>query len=144
VPGDDYVVPIGKAEVKRAGEDLTIIAYGMMLHEALKAAEALAGEGVAAEILDLRTLSPLDKPAILEAVKKTGKVLIVHEDNLTGGLGGEIAALIAQEAFEYLDGPITRLAAPDVPSMPFSHPLQDFFLPNADKIVAAARKLAAY
>jgi 2-oxoisovalerate dehydrogenase E1 component beta subunit len=144
VPGDDYVVPIGKAEVKRAGEDLTIIAYGMMLHEALKAAEALAGEGVAAEILDLRTLSPLDKPAILESVKKTGKVLIVHEDNLTGGLGGEIAAIIAQEAFEYLDGPITRLAAPDVPSMPFSHPLQDFFLPNADKIAAAARRLAAY
>ena len=116
----------------------------MMLHEALKAAETLAGEGIAAEVLDLRTLAPLDKPAILESVKKTGKVLIVHEDNLTGGLGGEIAALIGQEAFEYLDGPITRLAAPDVPAMPFSHPLQDFFLPNADKIAAAARKLAAY
>ena len=133
MPDDDYIVPIGKAEVKRPGDDLTIIAYGMMLHESLKAAETLAGEGISAEVLDLRTLSPLDKPAILESVKKTGKALIVHEDNLTGGLGGEVAAMIAQEAFEYLDGPITRLAAPDVPAMPFSHPLQDFFLPNAEQ-----------
>ena len=96
------------------------------------------------EVLDLRTLAPLDKATILDSVKKTGKALIVHEDNLTGGLGGEIAALIAQEAFEHLDGPITRLAGPDVPAMPFSHPLQDFLCPNAEKIVVAARKLAAY
>jgi len=141
---DDYLVPFGVAEVKRPGEDLTIIAYGLMLHESLRAAEALAADGISVEVLDLRTLAPLDRKSILDSVKKTGKVLIVHEDNLTGGLGGEVAAIIAQEAFEYLDGPITRLAAPDVPAVPFSHTLQDFFMPNAEKIAAAARKLAAY
>jgi 2-oxoisovalerate dehydrogenase E1 component beta subunit len=144
VPDEDYTVPIGVADVKRQGDDLTIIAYGLMLHESIKAADALATEGVSAEVLDLRTLAPLDKETIVSSVKKTGKVLIVHEDNLTGGLGGEIAAIIAQEAFEYLDGPITRLAAPDVPAVPFSHPMQDYFLPNAEKIATAARKLAAY
>ncbi len=96
------------------------------------------------EVLDLRTLSPLDKEAILTSVKKTGKVLIVYEDNYTGGLGGEVAAIVAENAFEHLDGPITRLAGPDIPAMPFSHPMQDFFLPNAEKIAAAARTLAAY
>jgi 2-oxoisovalerate dehydrogenase E1 component beta subunit len=144
VPDEDYIVPIGAAEIKRPGDDLTIIAYGLMMHESLKAADELAKEGISVEVLDLRTLAPLDKPAILASVKRTGKVMIVHEDNLTGGLGGEIAAIIAQEAFEYLDGPITRLAAPDVPAVPFSHPFQDFFMLNAEKIAAAARKLAAY
>lgn len=144
VPDEDYLVPIGQAKVARPGDDLTIIAYGLMFHESLKAAEALAQEGVSVEVIDLRTLAPLDKATILDSVRKTGKALIVHEDNLTGGLGGEIAALIAEEAFEHLDGPITRLAGPDVPAMPFSHPMQDFFMPNAEKIVAAARKLAAY
>jgi 2-oxoisovalerate dehydrogenase E1 component beta subunit len=144
VPEGDFFVPIGKAEVKRAGEDLTIISYGLMLHESLKAADALAKEGVAAEVIDLRTLSPLDKATILTSVKKTGKALIVYEDNYTGGLGGEIAAIIAENAFEYLDGPITRVAGPDIPAMPFSHPMQDFFLPNAEKIAAAARTLAVY
>lgn len=144
VPDDGYIVPIGVADVKRRGDDLTIIAYGLMLHESLKAAEELAKEEISVEVLDLRTLAPLDKAAILKSVKNTGKVLIVHEDNLTGGLGGEIAAIIARDAFEYLDGPITRLAAPDVPAVPFSHPMQDFFMPNAAKIAAAARKLAAY
>jgi 2-oxoisovalerate dehydrogenase E1 component beta subunit len=144
VPDENYIVRIGAAEVKRPGDDLTIIAYGLMLHESLKAADELEKEGISAEVLDLRTLAPLDKPAILASVKRTGKALVVHEDNLTGGLGGEIAAIIAQEAFEYLDGPVTRLAAPDVPAVPFSHPLQDFFMLNAGKIAAAARKLAAY
>lgn len=144
VPEEDYLIPIGVAEVRRAGDDLTIIAYGLMMHESLKAAEALAKENISAEVIDLRTLAPLDRDAILTSVKKTGKALIVYEDNLTGGLGGEVAAIIAQEAFEYLDGPITRLAGPDVPAMPFSHPMQDFFMPNADKIVAAARQLALY
>jgi 2-oxoisovalerate dehydrogenase E1 component beta subunit len=144
VPEGDFFVAIGKADVKRQGEDLTIIAYGLMLHESLKAADALAGEGISAEIVDLRTLSPLDKETILGSAKKTGKVLIVYEDNYTGGLGGEVAALIAEHAFEHLDGPITRLAGPDIPAMPFSHPMQDFFLPNAEKIAAAARTLAAY
>jgi 2-oxoisovalerate dehydrogenase E1 component beta subunit len=144
VPEGDFAVPIGVADIKRHGEDLTIITYGMMMHESLKAADALAGEGISVEVLDLRTLSPLDKPAILESVKKTGKALIVYEDNLTGGLGAEIAAIIAQEAFAYLDGPITRLSAPDVPSVPFSRLMQDFCLPNAEKIASAARKLAAF
>ncbi len=144
VPDEDYLVPIGQATVARSGDDLTIITYGLMFHESLKAAETLSREGISVEVIDLRTLAPLDKPTILASVKKTGKVLIVYEDNLTGGLGAEVAAIIAQEAFEHLDGPITRLAGPDVPAMPFSHPMQDFFLPNAEKIAAAARKLAAY
>lgn len=144
LPAEPFFVPIGKADVKRAGDDLTIISYGLMLHESLKAADALAKEGIAAEVIDLRTLSPLDKDAILTSVKKTGKALIVYEDNYTGGLGGEIAAIIAENAFEYLDGPVTRVAGPDIPAMPFSHPMQDFFLPNAEKIAAAARTLAAY
>ncbi len=144
VPDESFFVPIGKAHVPRQGEDLTIISYGLMLHESLKAAAALAGEGVAAEVIDLRTLAPLDKETILASVRKTGKVLIVYEDNLTGGLGAEVATIIAEQAFEYLDGPIMRVAGPDVPAMPFSHPMQDFFLPNADKIAAAARTLAAY
>jgi 2-oxoisovalerate dehydrogenase E1 component beta subunit len=144
VPDGDFYVPIGKADVKRQGEDLSIISYGLMLHESLKAADELDREGISAEIVDLRTLAPLDKETILSSAKKTGKVLIVYEDNYTGGLGGEVAALIAENVFEHLDGPITRLAGPDIPAMPFSHPMQDFFLPNAEKIAAAARTLAAY
>ncbi len=144
VPDEPFFVPIGKAHVARPGDDLTVISYGLMLHESLKAAAALAGEGVSAEVIDLRTLAPLDKETILASVRKTGKVLIVYEDNLTGGLGAEVATIIAEQAFEYLDGPIMRVAGPDVPAMPFSHPMQDFFLPNADKIAAAARTLAAY
>ena len=132
VPDEDTIVPIGQAaDHERPGDDLTIIAYGLMFHESLKAAEERwRRRGVFVEVLDLRTLAPLDKATILDSVKKTGKALIVHEDNLTGGLGGGIAALIAQEAFEHLDGPITRLAGPDVPAMPFAHPLQDFFMPR--------------
>jgi len=144
VPEGDYVVPIGKADVKRPGRDLTVIGYGLMLHEALRAAEMVAPEGIDVEVVDLRTLAPLDKETILASVKKTSKVMIVHEDNKTGGLAGEIAAIIAEEAFDYLDGPITRVCAPDVPGVPFSHPMQDFFMPNADKIAAAIRQLAAY
>ena len=144
VPESDYVVPIGKADVKRPGRDLTVIGYGLMLHEALRAAEMVAPDGIDVEVVDLRTLAPLDKETSLASVKKTSKVVIVHEDNKTGGLAGEIAAIIAEEAFEYLDGPITRVCAPDVPGVPFSHPMQDFFMPNADKIAAAIRQLAAY
>jgi 2-oxoisovalerate dehydrogenase E1 component beta subunit len=144
MPEEPFIVPIGKAQVARPGEDLTIIAYGLMFHESLKAADALAKDNVSAEVIDLRTLAPLDKDTILTSVKKTGKALIVYEDNYTGGLGGEIAAIIAENGFEYLDGPITRVAGPDIPAMPFSHPMQDFFLPNAEKIAAAALTLAAY
>ncbi|HEX7592691.1 MAG TPA: alpha-ketoacid dehydrogenase subunit beta [Anaerolineae bacterium] len=144
VPDDYYTVPFGKAEIKRAGTDLTVIAYGLMLHLALEAAERVAADGISVQVLDPRTLNPLDKETILESVKKTSKALIVHEDNLTLGLGAEIAAIIAGEAFEYLDAPVMRLGAPDIPAVPFSQPMQDFFMPNADKIEQAIRKLAAY
>lgn len=144
VPETDYVVPIGKAEVRRKGSRLSVFAYGLMLHYALEAAETVAKEGIDSEVVDLRTLAPLDKEAILESATKTGKVLIVHEDNKTGGLGAEISAIIAEEAFEYLDAPIIRLAGPDVPAMPFSHPMQDFFMPGPAKIADAMRRLAAY
>ncbi len=144
VPDDYYTVPFVKADVKREGTDLTVIAYGLMLHNALEAAQRVANDGISVEVVDPRTLNPLDKDTLLDSVKKTGKALIVHEDNFTLGLGAEIAALIAGEAFEYLDAPVMRLAGPDVPAVPFSVPLQDWFMPNPDKIEAAMRKLAAY
>jgi 2-oxoisovalerate dehydrogenase E1 component beta subunit len=144
VPAEDYRIPIGKADIKRDGRDMTVITYGLMLHYCLEAAEDLAHEGIEVEVLDLRTLRPLDTEAILSSVRKTSKALIVHEDNLTGGLGGEIAALISQHAFESLDGPITRIGAPDVPAMPYSKPLEEAFMPSPAKIADAMRKLAAY
>lgn len=144
VPEGEFITPIGKADIKRSGSDLTVIAYGLMLHESLHAAETVIAEGIEVEVIDLRTLAPLDKETVLTSVRKTGKVIIVHEDNKTGGLAGEISAIIAEEAFEWLDGPITRVCAPDVPGVPFSHPMQDFFMPNAHKIAAAVRQLAAY
>jgi 2-oxoisovalerate dehydrogenase E1 component beta subunit len=144
VPEGDYRVPIGAAVVRRTGRDLTVIAYGLMLHHSLEAAEALAGEGIDAEVVDLRTLRPLDEGAILASVRKTGKALIVHEDNLTGGLGGEIAALISQHAFEHLDAPVTRLAGPDAPAMPYAATLEEAFMPSAGSIAEAMRNLAAY
>lgn len=142
VPDEDYIVPIGKADVKRAGTDITVISYGMTVHYCLKAAEELAKEGISAHILDLRTLQPLDIPAILEAVAKTGKVLIVHEDNKTGGVGAEVSAIIAEELFFQLDSPIMRLCAPDVPAVGMSPNLEKFYLLNPDKVMEAMRKLA--
>lgn len=135
---------LGRARVTRKGTDLTIFAYGFMLHESLAAAETLASEGIDCMVVDLLTLNPIDRETILESAKATGKVLIVHEDVLTGGLGGEISAIIAEHAFEYLDAPIRRVAAPDVPPMPFHHAMEDFFMPNREKIATAARELAAY
>jgi 2-oxoisovalerate dehydrogenase E1 component beta subunit len=143
VPEQDYVVPIGKANVVREGSDVSIFTYGLAVHQCLGAAEAVAQE-VSVEVVDLRTLAPLDKASILESVRKTGKALIVHEDNLTGGIGGEVAAIIAEEAFDYLDGPVLRLAMPDVPAVPYSPPLEEYCLLNPDKITAAIRKLAGY
>jgi len=143
VPEEDYTVPIGKADVKRSGEDMSILTYGAMVHQSLTAAEQLAGEGVDMEVVDLRTILPLDRTAILDSVKKTGKALVVTEDTLSYGVGAEVAAIISQDAFEYLDGPVTRVAAPDTP-VPYAPPLEDAFLPNAEKIAAAARQLAAY
>jgi acetoin:2,6-dichlorophenolindophenol oxidoreductase subunit beta len=142
VPEEEYLVPIGKAEVKKEGEDLTIIAYGAMLQQALKAADLLAQEGVKAEVLDPRTLIPLDKETILKSVEKTGKVLIVHEAPTFGGFGGEIAAMIAEEAFYSLDAPVKRVGAPFTP-VPASPILEKFYLPDAEKIVKAARELLA-
>jgi len=144
VPEGEYTTPIGPANVSRPGRDLSIFAYGMMHYYALQAAERLASEGIEAEVVDLRTLYPVDRKTILESVKRTGKALVVHEDNLTGGYGAEIAATIADEGFADLDAPVRRLAGPDVPGVPFSHPFQDWFMVNAEKIVEAARKLAAY
>lgn len=144
VPEQDYRVPIGKAEVKRPGSDMTVISYGLMLHYSMEAADVLAKDGIEVEVLDLRTLRPLDTDTLFESVRKTSKVLIVHEDNLTGGFGGEIAALIAQHAFESLDGPIVRVGGPEAPAMPFSKPLEEAFLPTPRKIADAMRQLAAY
>ena len=144
VPEEEYVLPIGKAEVKRSGEDVTLVTYGLMLHYCLEAANTLAQEGTSVEVVDLRSLRPLDKETILESVKRTGKALIVHEDNLTGGAGAEVAAVVAQEAFDYLDGPVTRLCGPDIPTMPYAPTLEDAYMPNADGIAKALRDLAAY
>ena len=143
LPTDDYIVPIGKADVKRPGNDISVITYGAMVHLALEAAQILAKEGIDLEVVDLRTLAPLDKEAIFSSVQKTSKAIVLHEDNKTGGIGAEIAALLAEECFDSLDGPIVRIAAPDTP-VPFSTPLEEFFLPKTADIVTAARTLAAY
>jgi 2-oxoisovalerate dehydrogenase E1 component beta subunit len=140
----EILEPLGVARVTRSGTDLTAIAYGMMHHYTLQAAQAVADEGLSVEVVDVRTLLPLDKATLLASVRKTGKALVIHEDNLTGGYGGEIAAILADEAFTDLDAPIRRLAGPDVPAMPYSHPLQDWFMLNPEKIAAAMRELAAY
>ena len=143
LPEGDWVVPIGKADVKRTGSDISVITYGAMVHVALEAAEVLAKDGIELEVLDLRSLMPLDKEAIFESVCKTSKAIVLHEDNKTGGVGAEIAALLSEECFNHLDGPILRVAAPDTP-VPFSTPLEEYFLPKAADVVAAAKKLAAY
>jgi len=145
VPEDEEIlVPIGPAKVTRIGSDLTIFAYGMMHHYALEAAETVAEDGIDVEVVDLRTLYPIDRETILESVKKTSKALIVHEDNLTGGYGAEVAATIAEWGFMNLDAPVRRLAGPDVPAVPFSHPMQDWFMVNPEKIAKAIRDLAAF
>ncbi len=144
IPDGDYLTPIGPAAVRRSGSNLSVFAWGLMVHYCLEAAERLAGEGVSVEVVDLRTLRPLDTRAILASVEKTGRALVVYEDNLTGGFGAEIAAVIANEGFEFLDAPVVRVAAPDVPGMPFNKPQEDAYMPNPEKIAAAMRKLAAY
>jgi 2-oxoisovalerate dehydrogenase E1 component beta subunit len=144
VPEGDYVVPLGPAAVRRQGRDLSVFAFGWMLHEALAAAEEVAAEGVQAEVVDLRCLRPLDRETILASVAKTNRALIVYEDNRFMGIGAEIAALIAEEAFESLDAPVMRLGGPDVPGIPFSKPLEEWFTIDRVKIAAAMRRLAAY
>jgi 2-oxoisovalerate dehydrogenase E1 component beta subunit len=145
VPDGDYTIPIGVAEVKREGTDVSLITYGMMMHHSLKAAETVQQEdGLSVEVIDLRSISPWDKECVLASVRKTGKALVVYEDNITGGFGAEVAATIAQDGFESLDGPVTRVASPDVPISPYSGVLEEYVLPNPEKIAAAIRKLAAY
>ena len=144
VPEEEYTIPIGPADVKRQGSNITVVSYGLMLHHCLEAAELLSQEDVDVEVVDLRTLRPLDTETIINSVKKTGKILIVHEDNLTGGVGAEIAAIVADQAFEYLDGPISRLCGPDIPTMPFAQSLEEAYLPNTDKVASALRELAQY
>jgi 2-oxoisovalerate dehydrogenase E1 component beta subunit len=144
LPEGDFTVPIGVAELRQSGRDLSLITYGGTLHQSLDAARIVDKEdGLAIEVLDLRTLLPLDRDAVLATARKTGKVLIVHEDRLTGGVGGEVAALIAEHAFDSLDGPIRRVAAQDTHTA-FSPPMEEFILPNTNKIVEAIRSLAAY
>jgi 2-oxoisovalerate dehydrogenase E1 component beta subunit len=143
VPEGDVTVPIGKARLHRPGRDLSIITYAAMVHTAQEAADIVAKEGIEVEILDLRTLSPLDREAIIQTVKKTNKVILLHEDTRTGGLAGEIAAIINEEAFDDLDGPIVRITSLDTP-VPFSPPLEHYFLPKVEDVVREARKLHAY
>jgi len=144
VPDGEGIVPIGKADIKREGSDLSLIAYGLMLTYCLEAAEKLAAEGISAEVLDLRTIKPIDRAAIVATTKKTGKVLAVHEDTPFAGVAAEVMAIIMENAFDALDAPVMRLTGPDVPAMPFNHVLEDAFMPNVERIVAAARELAAY
>ena len=144
IPEEDYTIPIGKADVKREGSDVTVITYGICVHLAQQAAETLSKEGIAVHILDLRTVYPLDKEAIIEAASKTGKVLLVTEDNKEGSIIGEVAAIIAEYCLFELDAPIKRLAAPEVPAMPYAHPLEQAFIMNEEKIANEIRELAIF
>jgi 2-oxoisovalerate dehydrogenase E1 component beta subunit len=143
IPPGDFTVPIGRAAVRRTGRDLSILTYGSMVWTALDAAGSLEAEGIDAEVVDLRTLFPLDEETILESVAKTGKAILLHEATRTGGIGAEIAAVLSERCFEYLDGPLIRVTAPDTP-VPFSPPLEQFYIPNAEKVARAARALAGY
>ena len=144
VPEEEFTVPLGSAQVRRTGRHVTVIAYALMAHYAMEAAESVAPEGIQVEVIDLRTLRPLDTDTVLTSVRRTGKAVVVYEDNRFGGYGAEIAALLAEEAFDYLDGPVTRVAGPDVPAAPYSQPLEDWFMVNPSKIADAIRALAAY
>src|SRR3954469_20738261 len=143
LPADDYIIEIGRARIARPGRDVSVITFGAMVLTALDAAEELEKEGLDVEVVDLTTLAPLDRPAILGSVKKTNKAIVLHEASRTGGIGGEIAALLAEEAFEWLDAPVVRIASIDTP-VPYSPPLEDYYLPQIKDVVDAARKLAAY
>ena len=143
VPDERYTVPFGEARTHREGDDVSLITWGAMVYTADEAAQKLAGEGVSVEILDLRTLAPWDKEAVLRSVEKTSKALVLHEDTLTGGFGAEIVATIAAEAFENLDAPVRRIAAPDTP-VPFSPPLEKAFIPQVEDVVAGLKELAEY
>lgn len=144
VPEKDYVLPIGKADVKREGDDITVITYGLCVHMALEAAQTLEKEGISAHILDLRTVYPLDQEAIIEAATKTGKVLLITEDNKEGSVLSEVSAIIAEHCLFELDAPIKRLAGPDVPAMPYAPTMEKFFMVNTEKVENAMRELALF
>jgi 2-oxoisovalerate dehydrogenase E1 component beta subunit len=144
VPEDDYTVPIGQARVRREGRVVSVFSYGLAVHYSLEAAEMLSKEGIDVEVVDLRTLRPLDEETVLESARKTGKCLVVYEDNQFCGYGAEVAALIAERAFEYLDGPVMRLGGPEIPAVPYAHTLEEWFMPSPEKIARAIRELAAY
>jgi 2-oxoisovalerate dehydrogenase E1 component beta subunit len=144
VPDGEYVVPLGRASITHPGTQVTVAAYGLMAHYALEAADRVAEDGISVEVVDLRTLRPLDKETLLGSVRKTGKCLVVYEDNRFGGYGAEVAAIVADEAFDYLDGPVRRIAGPDVPGVPYNHVLEEWFMVDPDKIAAGIRELAAY
>lgn len=143
LPSAEFTVPIGKGAVRRKGTDITVLTYGAMVYVALEAAAELAREDIELEVIDLRSLLPLDKEMILDSVKRNSKVFILHEDTRTGGIAGEITSIICEEVFEYLDGPVLRVTAPDTP-VPYSPPMEEFFLPKAIDVLNTARKLAAY
>jgi pyruvate dehydrogenase E1 component beta subunit len=140
VPDEEYLVPIGKGIVRRQGRDVTLVGKLLTVYRALAAAERLAAEGIEAEVIDPRTLVPLDKELILESVRKTGRLVIVEEDNLTGGWAGEIAAIVAEQAFFYLDAPIKRVSAPDTPP-PFAPPMEAFYVPSVERVIEAVRSI---
>jgi len=144
VPKGEYLIPLEKARIAREGEDLSVFAYGLMVHYAMEAAGNLEKEGTSVEIVDLRTVYPLDKEAILASARKTGKCLVLYEDNFSVSVGSEVAAIIADEAWRWLDAPVKRLGGLDVPAMPYALPMEDFFMPNPDKVTKALQELAAY
>ena len=138
------MIPIGSADVKVAGDRLTVVSYGAYVHQAIAAARVLAADGIAVEVIDLRSIRPMDRTTILASVRKTRKLLIVHEDNRFGGIGAEIAAMVSEEAFFDLDAPVRRLCGPDVPAMPYAPPLEEAFLISTERMVAAMRELVAF
>ena len=144
VPKGEYLIPLEKARIVQEGEDISVFCYGLMVHYALEAAERLAQEDTSVEVVDLRTVYPLDKEAILNSAKKTGKILVLYEDNFSVSIGSEVAALIADEAWQWLDAPVKRLGGLDVPAMPYAQPMEDFFMPNPDKVTEALRQLAEF
>ncbi|HSP66035.1 MAG TPA: alpha-ketoacid dehydrogenase subunit beta, partial [Candidatus Deferrimicrobium sp.] len=144
VPDEEYTVPLGTAKVVREGDDIAIFTYGIMVHTALEAADRLAADGFSCQVVDLRSLRPLDRDAIIASARKCGKVMVAQEPNLAVSISSEVAAIVAEECFEYLDAPVMRIGGPEIPAMPFAHALEEFYLVTPDKLEAALRKLAAY
>ncbi len=144
LPDEDFVVPIGKAAMRKEGKDITIVSYGFMAHRSMQAIEELEKEGISCELIDMRTIAPWDREMILESVKKTSRAVLVQESSKTGGVMGEIAATIGEEVFDYLDAPVSRICGLDVPAIPFAPPMEHFFLPNPEKIARVIRKVMEF